>query len=467
MAETDVNSVPWQEELEKRATTIHVIACKVAIIAAPAFFISDIFIAPDYWEQFLVLRLLVSLVVGATLIARKWINVWDTMLAFIPFISISILNAYMWSVMDAEGMRMHTFSYMALFIAAGMLLLWRPHWVTKVVVLSLVFNVFFFWLYSELSFSEIMTNGGTLTAAVAFFSIVLMNNRYRLTKDEIISRLLLKRSKNELEEKNQEILDSITYAKRIQEALLPSDTLFHSILPNAWVLYKPKDIVAGDFYWLEKHRNYVFWAVADCTGHGVPGAMVSVVCSNALNRAINELGFIEPAQILDNVRESVIESFAKSDKDVKDGMDISFVRLNIENKKAAFAGAHNSLYVVRTKNDNTIEADLKVLSNDEYHLIEYKGDKQPVGLFSESKPFTQKEIDLQEGDYLFASTDGYPDQFGGPKGRKFMYKAFKKKFLDLVALPLDQQASELDKVFTEWKGNENQIDDVCVIGMKI
>lgn len=456
--------VPWEKELEKRANRIHIIACKVAIVAVPAFFITDIFIAPDHWLEFLIYRLIIAAVAAGLLLLRRWINIWDTMLVFIPFTLISLLNAYMWSTMDVSGLQMHSFSYMALFLAGGMLLLWRSHYIIKVVILSLAFNVLTFYLFSSLSFSDIMSNGGALTLAVAIFSVVLMENRYRTSKDEIISRLLLKKSNILIEKKNKEILDSITYAKRIQEAILPSDLLFDQYLPNAWVYYRPKDIVAGDFYWLEKKGPYIFVAVADCTGHGVPGAMVSVVCSNALNRAVNELDLVEPSQILDSTREIVIETFAKSNKEVADGMDIAFCRIDTEARTLVFSGAHSSLYHITPHMGDIAE---KEIADDVKKLVEYKGDKQPIGSFIEARPFSQKIIQLTKGDQFFMTSDGFPDQFGGNLGKKFYYKPMKKLFLKISKDTLQQQKSKVEEVLLEWMGEKEQVDDICMMGILI
>lgn len=262
--------------------------------------------------------------------------------------------------------------------------------------------------------------------------------------------LLINEQKQEVEEKNKEITDSITYAKRIQEAILPPRSELNQHLKNGFVLYKPKDIVAGDFYWLEMKNDLVFFAAADCTGHGVPGAMVSVVCNSALNRAVREFGLTNPAEILNKVRELVIETFEKSRDDVKDGMDIALCALNIKTNELNYAGANNSLYLVR-----------------DGELTEYKADKQPIGIYLTSEPFTNHKINLQENDTVYIFTDGYADQFGGPKAKKFKYEPFRKMLLANQHLAMDKQKELLDKTFEDWKGNHEQVDDVCVIGVKV
>ena len=253
-----------------------------------------------------------------------------------------------------------------------------------------------------------------------------------------------------LEEQHKEITDSINYAKRIQDAILPPLKLVKGYMPDSFILYKPKDIVAGDFYWMEGINNLIIFAAADCTGHGVPGAMVSVVCHNAMNRSVKEFMLVKPNEILDKTREIVMETFEKSDEDVNDGMDIALCSINTESKKLNFSGANNGLYIVRNN-----------------EVTQIKPDKQPIGNYKDAKPFTNHEYDLEKGDVIYAFSDGYPDQFGGPKGKKFMYKPFRSLLLDIHQKPMDEQHSILLQAFEDWRGDLEQIDDVCVIGVRI
>jgi serine phosphatase RsbU (regulator of sigma subunit) len=255
---------------------------------------------------------------------------------------------------------------------------------------------------------------------------------------------------SELEEKNQEILDSIIYAQRIQSAILPASTKLQKYLKDGFVLYKPKDIVAGDFYWVESSGDNVYFAAADCTGHGVPGAMVSVVCHGALNRAIREFNLTDPGKILDKVRELVIDTFNSGSGHIKDGMDIALCALNRKTNNLKYAGANNSLYII---NDS--------------ELKEIKGDKQPIGRYVTSESFSSHELTVQNGDSIYIFTDGYVDQFGGPKGKKFMYKPFRKLLLSVQNNLMDEQKTILNNAFESWKQDINQVDDVCVIGVRV
>lgn len=271
---------------------------------------------------------------------------------------------------------------------------------------------------------------------------------------------LVEDQKDALEYKNREILDSITYAKRLQDAILPAVDYWHQTLPDSFILYKPKDIVAGDFYWLEKHtvsngsvsEDYLFFAAADCTGHGVPGAMVSVICCNALNRSVLEFNLVEPGKILDKTRELVISTFNKSAENVKDGMDISLGCLNVKTRELLWSGANNPLWIVPAESKE---------------IIEWKPDKQPIGTYAEVKPFSTHSMVLEPKTTIYLFTDGYADQFGGENGKKFKYKQFKESILAIHDRPMEEQKEHLETTFESWKGELEQVDDVCVIGIRI
>ena len=253
---------------------------------------------------------------------------------------------------------------------------------------------------------------------------------------------------NELKEKNTEIMDSIAYAKRIQSAILPPAKLVKEYLQESFILYKPKDVVSGDFYWMEQIGTKVLFAAADCTGHGVPGAMVSVVCNNALNRSVREYTLVDPGKILDKTRAIVIQEFEKSEEEVKDGMDIALCSLQGNTLK--YAGAHNPLWIVRNG-----------------EVLETKANKQPIGKFDKQIPYTTHTFELLKGDSIYIFSDGYVDQFGGEKGKKFKSKAFRNLLLSIQDKTMEEQRVSIDEAFETWRGNVEQVDDVCVIGVKI
>jgi len=296
------------------------------------------------------------------------------------------------------------------------------------------------------------------------FSISLYK-RYKVTQRQ---KGTIEIQKQQIEEHQKEMVDSITYAKRIQDAILPPIELIKEKLPNTFVLYKPKDIVAGDFYWMEsiiskdasgKESECVLIAAADCTGHGVPGAMVSVVCSNALNRAVKEFHLSDTGLILDKVTDLVLETFEKSATEVKDGMDISLLSINKHTGQIKWSGANNPLWYFETSVSSS------GVENKE--LKEITADKQPIGKSDHRKPFTTHTIEYKAGNTFYLFTDGYADQFGGPKGKKFKYKQFQEALSTLLnKSPLEQQEA-LNNGFESWKGNLEQVDDVSVIGIRL
>ena len=256
-----------------------------------------------------------------------------------------------------------------------------------------------------------------------------------------------------VEEKQKEIIESISYAKRLQEAILPPREFINKEISENFVLYAPKDLVAGDFYWAEKINGVFLIAAADSTGHGVPGAMVSVVCSNALNRAVKEFELIDTGKILDKTRELVIETFDKSYSEVKDGMDISLLAIDTINKKILWSGANNPLWYIHPAGSNA--------------LIEIKANKQPIGKSEFIVPFNARQIDYKPGTIFYLFTDGFADQFGGPKGKKFKYKPFFDLLKNNAGLSMQDQAREIQLAFKNWKGDLEQVDDLCILGIKL
>lgn len=276
---------------------------------------------------------------------------------------------------------------------------------------------------------------------------ILVNKR---TEEVTLQKNELQQKKELLEIKSQEIYDSLQYARYLQEVILPPVAFIKEKLKDCFVLYKPKDIVAGDFYYAEQIDDTFFVAVADCTGHGVPGAMLSVLCSNALNQAVKEFKLSEPGKILDKVNELVAIAFEKSNREVYDGMDISLMVFHFENKKIEFAGANNNLWYFT----NGV-------------MTEVKADKQPIGKYQHKKLFTTNILEWVEGTVFYLFTDGYADQFGGEKGKKFMRKNLADLLHSIHQKPADEQSQLLDTTFKNWYGKNEQVDDVTIMGIMI
>lgn len=248
-----------------------------------------------------------------------------------------------------------------------------------------------------------------------------------------------------VEHKNSEIIDSIEYAKLIQRALLPDLKTFNTHFPKSFIYYQPKDIVAGDFYWMEEKNDAVWFAVGDCTGHGVPGAMVSVMCINALNTALETKNPSTTGQLLDAVRELVVNTFQKAGQNVKDGMDISLIRYDKKEHSIQWSGANNPLWIFNQEECEVITAD-----------------KQPIGAYDDAKPFTTHTLEHIAGKSIVLFTDGYADQFGGPKNKKFKYATFKALLQENIEQQPEIQLERIKKTFLEWKGLNEQTDDVCL-----
>ncbi len=258
----------------------------------------------------------------------------------------------------------------------------------------------------------------------------------------------VEKQKDIIEVAHKEITDSIAYAKRIQGAILPPTSIVRKYLKDSFIIYKPKDVVAGDFFWMRQHDGKTLVAAADCTGHGVPGAMVSVVCNNALNRSVREYGITDPGKILDKTREVVIREFEKSEEEVNDGMDIALFVLDGMNLQ--YAGAHNPLWILR-----------------DGKIIQLKGDRQPIGRHRNELPFTTHSFDLQKDDLIYIFTDGFVDQFGGERGKKFKSGGLQTLLLNYSDKSIGEQRMHIDKAFEDWKGDLEQVDDVCIIGLRV
>ncbi len=260
----------------------------------------------------------------------------------------------------------------------------------------------------------------------------------------------------QLAQKNKDILDSIRYAKRIQDAILPPDEFVRKYLPKTFILFKPRDIVSGDFYWLSDKQDLVLFAAVDCTGHGVPGAFMSIVGHNLLEKIVNEDEITRPSEIIGALDRSVSYTLRQSYSDeqhaVKDGMDLSVCSFNRKTQVFDFAGAMNPLWLIR-----------------DGQLIETKGDKFPVGNLKqgEERKFTNHSIPLRKGDTLYIFSDGFADQFGGPQGKKLKYGKFKETLLRIQHLDMEEQGRELDRIIEEWRGELDQVDDILVIGTRL
>jgi serine phosphatase RsbU (regulator of sigma subunit) len=253
----------------------------------------------------------------------------------------------------------------------------------------------------------------------------------------------------EIEEKNRDITASIRYAERIQRAMLPRENMFS----ETFVLFMPKDIVSGDFYWMYGDGEYQYIACCDCTGHGVPGAFMSIIGHNSLNKVVREYGLTRPSAILDQLNTEVLKALMQRNEEViNDGMDMALISFHRKKFSIEFAGAYNPLYVVRNG-----------------EVTVYKGNRFPIGMtaISEKKSFENQQVDVRPGDMLYMSSDGYADQFGSPEVKKYKSGNVKKLLSEIYFLPVEEQKKRLEMEILTWKGDLPQVDDILFVGMRV
>tara|TARA_R110002049_G_scaffold305714_2_gene503049 strand:- start:2441 stop:4228 length:1788 start_codon:yes stop_codon:yes gene_type:complete len=283
----------------------------------------------------------------------------------------------------------------------------------------------------------------------------MLEEKVRLRTAEVVQQKEeIEQQKLQIEHYYIQVTDSINYAKRIQDAILPPERLTKELLPNSFILFKPKDIVSGDFYWVEKINNKVFFAAVDCTGHGVPGAFMSIVGHSNLKNALQQTNGESPALVLDELNKGISETLHQKEEgsSSRDGMDIACCAINYETLELEYAGAYNPLYLLR---DGEIE--------------QIKANKFPIGSFLDGRDdqFTNNRVQLRKGDVLYVFSDGYADQFGGPRSKKMMYRRFRDLLKSIYLLPMEEQREELDRFLLSWMGEEEQVDDIIVMGVKL
>ncbi len=272
-----------------------------------------------------------------------------------------------------------------------------------------------------------------------------------------------------VKERTREITDSIDYAQRIQDAVLPQKEYLNQIMPEHFIFYKPKDIVSGDFYWIKEVDNSLIVVAADCTGHGVPGAFMSMLGITLLDEQLEKIKLDAPGEILDNLRFKVKEMLFQKGKagEQKDGMDMAIAIIDKDKRELHFAGANNPLILIRNSGQFTEPGLEASMVSNGYHLLELKGDKQPIGVHWEETKFTSHRLKLADHDTLYIFTDGFVDQFGGEKRKKYKIRKFKELLLSIQKESMANQKKLLEDAFDSWRMDHEQIDDVCVIGIRL
>lgn len=295
-----------------------------------------------------------------------------------------------------------------------------------------------------------------LAALLSFPALFFIQFNKRVKENQKLQALLeseklnFEQQKAEFELRKVEFLDSVTNAKRIQSAVLPAKSTMDRFLDEYFIFYRPKDIVSGDFYWFEYYNCKLYIAVADCTGHGVPGAMLSLICNNALLKALYDDRSNTTGELLNNTRMHVIENLSNGKFDINDGMDISLCCIDFLEYNIEWSGANNPLWIIR---------------NGEF--IEFKPNKISIANELAREEFETHTIQLSEHDLIYMFSDGYKDQFGGDSNKKFLNKRFKELILEISKSPMDQQSKLVEKSLKDWMGNNEQVDDICVMGIKM
>ena len=450
-------------ELEKSAEKYHILGAWIAIIFDPLFAITDYLNIPNSSTQLFVIRLTVATITFTVLKLRKELKIKsNTILIFIPFTLISLQNAYTFYLISDEHILGHCLNYIALFIGGGMFILWNWKLSSVTISASAIVSSFFIYLNPDINFNNFLLNGGLLLIAVGAFMFVLIRTRYDLTIKEITARLQVEEineelivQKNLVEATNYQITSSIRYAQRIQHAILGDENDLEGYFDKSFTFFKPKDILSGDFYWFyeDKEKDIKVIVAADCTGHGVPGALTTVLGCALLNDIVVQKNVYMPNQILELLDEAVIKSFSSEKTEtanISDGMDISI--LTFKKNKVYFSAAKNPLYVIR---------------NGQVSVI--KGSRNSIGRnpFNTEKVFETHVLDLVEGDKYYIFSDGFQDQFGGESNQKYYTKRYREFLISTSNVSMQQQHELLTEEFNNWKGNLPQTDDVLVVGIEV
>jgi len=458
----EVTQEALQPEIEKASDRFNIRAAWVAVIFVPVFAITDYLNIPNGWFQIFIIRCSISIITLAMLLGRERWKLTSARIAVIAFILISMQNAYTYTLVQEEGVLQHSINYIALLIGAGMFLLWGWRNSVAMVLITFAGTALFLRINGNIGLEFFLMHGGLLLLVVALFMIALIEFRYSLTVKELKARLalqvsndLLAKQKAITQQKNEDITDSIHYAKGIQTAILGSTRPVTEWFDEAFVFYEPKDILGGDFYWFHRndHTGVITVIAADCTGHGVPAALMTVLGNSLLDEIVIQKGITSPDKILTELDLRIIESLGRHatvSQRMHDGMDMSV--LSISDREVSFSGANNPLLLIGREGKQLI-----------------KGSKYPIGSeqYDGAKVFELHVFERVKGDRVYLFTDGFQDQFGGPDGRKYMSRNFRDLLHELSELPMAQQRVVLQKDFHEWKGDTEQTDDVLVVGIRL
>lgn len=446
----------WIEEKNKQAITYNGIGLWIALLAYPVWGLLDHFLASDeQYHLFLNQRIICAIIMfGFAITHLKWKFNTDW-LAYPVVLTIGTDIAYKCNVVNHEILTPYMIQYCTLFVCSGMLHIWSIKNSLIVVVFTLAVFIGFREHYQLHSYPDILSNGGLIILTVLIVYVFLINTRLILMKKAFVARYKLNLTLNELQDKNQiiekknvQIVDSINYGKRIQHAFLPEPHTLQKAFNDHLIFYRPKNVVSGDFYWFAETESRYYFATADCTGHGVPGAFMSIIGATLLNQLVHEKKLINPNDILTHLRNELRVVLKQESNDVRDGMELGIISIEKDKSKLYYSGARIGLFMV---------------VNGEIHDI--IPDKQPIGGldYKGFNNYTLHEIEVQKGTALFMTSDGYPDQFND-ENKKMGKSKTKELFKKLAQLTPNEAAKHIEKSFDQWRGTQDQIDDVLVSG---
>lgn len=328
-----------------------------------------------------------------------------------------------------------------------------------------------------LSLFILMANGNlsgfplTLLIAAVILIVVIVLLSFKFYNQRRTMSLSLERKVQEFDQKSKALTESINYAERIQVAILPAPEKIDEILPEHFIFFRPRESVSGDFYWVERRGSKRMFAVVDCSGHGVPGGLMSIIGYDGLNRALNEYEITRADKIVSTLNEYLTETLKQTGSiDIKDAIDIALCVYNPEKSIIEYTGARNSLYLVREKRSTLFVNEVEIkpsMDSGKYSLFEVKADRKSLEPNDEVVNYTNNHVKVEKGDMIYLFSDGYADQFGGGDEKKFGYKRLRQTILSVQGLPMKDQKKRLDHVFNEWKNDYEQVDDTTILGIKI
>jgi serine phosphatase RsbU (regulator of sigma subunit) len=454
----------WQQEYQRLGSQYAVRAAWMIIFSFPSIIFANYeLVNPTNINSFLLVYFAPSVKVGLALLLWRWLKFRHEVMVVVMFFSVFASATYR---TNEQEVLIYLIINMVCFIASSvqMLVFPRLNWVFLgyILLINLLASTIF---YGE-TITHYLTNEGGIVVLVLCIVFMGVNQlRYQIIKNNFINSLALKASYQlleqksaiieanalELKEKNKDITDSINYAQRIQKAVFPNEEMVQKVFPQSFVLFLPRDIVSGDFYWLEEQEKTILAAV-DCTGHGVPGAFMSLIGNEILNQIVVEKGITSPDLILNELHLGIAKALKKESNQNQDGMDVALISIDKKNQILEFAGAKNPLYYVQNNEMKVIQAD-----------------KHSVGGFIWlAKPqFKKHKVDISMPTTIYLFSDGFQDQFGGKKGRKFMTTHFRNLLYDIHQEDMSKQKEILLQTLEDWKQGYEQVDDILVIGVKL